>query len=302
MAVTSDVTEYGRLRRAPDERVNPITSIPFWLLHLLPLLAIFTGVPWQIWLLAVWMYWSRMFFITAGYHRYFAHKSYRMNRFWQFVFAFGGATAAQKGPLWWAAHHRDHHRYSDTDRDVHSPRKGFWWSHVGWILCDKFNATKEENIRDFTRFPELCWLNRHDWVATWTAGSFCAFVGFATGIGGGWVAVLRGGAAGLLIGFFLSTVVLWHATFTVNSLAHVWGTRRYTTTDTSRNNVVIALYTGGEGWHNNHHRYQQSVRQGFVWWQIDTTYYVLWLLSKVGVVRGLKEPRREVVFQGYMRH
>ena len=197
-----------KLPRSPEEKVNRRTSIPFILLHLLPFLAIFTGVTWKAVILGLVLFWGRMFFITAGYHRYFAHKTYKLNRFWQFVMGFGGTMAAQKGPLWWAAHHRDHHRYSDTERDVHSPRKGFWWSHLGWILCDKYNQLNYRRISDFAVYPELVFINKHDWIGPWT-------LGVASYLIAGW--------PGLLIGFFGSTVLLWHCTFMVNSLAHVWG-------------------------------------------------------------------------------
>ena len=260
----------------PVDRVNRITSIPFWLLHLLPLLAIFTGVSVRAVVLCVVLYYGRMFFITAGYHRYFGHRSYRLNRFWQFVMAFGGTTAAQKGPLWWAAHHRDHHRYSDSELDVHSPtQRGFFWSHVGWILCDKYAATEYDRIRDFAKYPELVFLNKKDWIGPWA-------LGIASYLIAGW--------SGLLIGFFLSTVLLWHATFTVNSLAHVMGRRRYATEDTSRNSALIAVLTMGEGWHNNHHYYQSSARQGFFWWEWDPSYYILVMLSWLGLVKDLKKP------------
>jgi stearoyl-CoA desaturase (delta-9 desaturase) len=215
----------------------------------------------------------RMFFITAGYHRYFAHKSYRLNRIWQFILSFGGTIASQKGPLCWAAHHRNHHRFADTERDVHSPGRGFWWSHVGWILFDRYNQADRSQIRDFARYPELRFIDRHDWIGPWTLGAICFLIG-------GW--------SGLLIGFFASTVLLWHITFTVNSVAHVFGRRAYETDDTSRNTLLVALATGGEGWHNNHHRYPWSARQGFRWWQIDVTYYVLRALSWVGIVRDLR--------------
>jgi stearoyl-CoA desaturase (delta-9 desaturase) len=266
--------------RAPDERINKVASIPFIALHFVPLLAIFTGVTRRDLILCAALYFGRMFFITAGYHRYFAHRSYKLARLPQFVMAFGGTTAAQKGPLWWAAHHRDHHRYSDTDRDVHSPIKGFWWSHVGWILSDRYKETKFEGIRDFARYPELRWLNRHDWVGPWVLGV---------------LAYLVGGWSGLVVGFFLSTVLLWHGTFIVNSVAHVFGRRRYATDDTSRNSLLVALATGGEGWHNNHHHYQASARQGFFWWEIDTTWYVLRMLSWLGIVRGLRTPPERVL-------
>ena len=266
--------------RRPDDRVNKLSSIPFILVHLLPLLAIFTGVSVTAVVLCVVLYLSRMFFITAGYHRYFAHRSYRLNRFWQFLMAFGGTTAVQKGPLWWAAHHRNHHRYSDTPLDVHSPtQKGFWWSHVGWILCDKYAETDYERIRDFSKFPELVFLNKKDWIGPWMLGI---------------VSFLIAGWSGVLIGFFLSTVLLWHATFTVNSLAHVFGRRRYATIDTSRNSAVIALMTMGEGWHNNHHYYQVSARQGFFWWEFDPSFYLLKAASWVGIVKGLRTPPARV--------
>ena len=264
----------------PDERLNVRSSLPFFAFHLIPLAAIWTGVPARAVVLAVVSYFVRMFFITAGYHRYFAHRAYRLPRWAQLVMAFGGTTALQKGPLWWAAHHRDHHRYADTDRDVHSPRRGFWWSHVGWILCDRFSATELERIKDFAKFPELRWLNRNDWVGP---------VSLAV------VSYLVAGWAGLVIGFGASTIAVWHGTFLGNSLAHVVGRRRFATPDTSRNSFVIALLTNGEGWHNNHHHYQASARQAFRWWEWDPTYYVLWALSKVGVVRDLKVPSEEIL-------
>jgi stearoyl-CoA desaturase (delta-9 desaturase) len=267
------------IARPADERVNWPRSIPFFLVHLLPLLAIFTGVTTKALVLCAVLYFGRMFFITAGYHRYFSHKSYKTNRVFQFILALGGASAAQKGALWWASHHRLHHRYSDTELDIHSPQKGFWWSHVGWILANKYKDTDYDLIKDFSKYPELVWLNKHDWVAPWA-------LGFASYFIAGW--------SGLLIGFFLSTVLLWHGTFTVNSLNHVFGKRRYATTDTSRNSAILAIWTMGEGWHNNHHYYAASARQGFFWWEFDFSYYVLKGLSFVGVVRDLKVPPARV--------
>jgi len=259
----------------PDERLNWRSSAPFLAFHLLPLALVWTGVPMRAVVLGAALYFVRMFFITAGYHRYFAHRSYKLGRPAQLVMALGGATALQKGPLWWAAHHRDHHRHSDTERDVHSPQRGFWWSHVGWILCDRFSATQHDRIKDFAAFPELRWVDRNDWVPPAALAVACAAFG-------GW--------AGLVIGFGISTIALWHGTFLVNSLAHVVGRRRYVTSDTSRNSLVIALLTNGEGWHNNHHHHQSSARQGHRWWEWDPSFYVLWLLEKVGVVRDLKRP------------
>jgi len=266
--------------KPPDERINRTSSIPFLALHLVPLLAIFTGVSRTDLIVCAALYLGRMFFITAGYHRYFAHRSYKMARVPQFLMALGGTTAAQKGPLWWAAHHRDHHRYADTDRDIHSPSKGFWWSHVGWFLSDRFKATNVDGIRDFARYPELRWLDRHDWVGAWALGA---------------VTFLLFGCSGLVVGFFVSTILLWHGTFLVNSVAHVFGRRRYETDDTSRNSLLVALATGGEGWHNNHHHYPASARQGFFWWEVDPTWYGLRILSWVGLVRGLRTPPERVL-------
>ncbi len=274
------------MERRPEERVNWVSSIPFLAFHLTPLLLLWTGVSWTAVALLAVTYWTRMFFITAGYHRYFAHRTYRMARVPQFLMAFGGTMALQKGPLWWAGHHRDHHRFSDTERDVHSPQKGFWWSHVGWILCDKYGATETDRIKDFAKYPELRFLNRFDWIGPSVLGLACLAVG-------GW--------SGLVLGFFVSTIVLWHSTFFVNSLAHVMGRRRYATEDTSRNSALIAVLTMGEGWHNNHHYAPSSSRNGFFWWEWDPSYYLLKGLSWLGVVHDLKTPPANVLATNRLR-
>jgi stearoyl-CoA desaturase (Delta-9 desaturase) len=264
-----------RRGRQPDERTSWRTSAPFLVMHLVPLLVVFTGIDRTAAALFAVTWTVRTFCITAGYHRYFAHRSYRLARVPQALLAFGGLTAVQKGPLWWASHHRDHHRYADTERDPHSPQAGFWWAHMGWITSGKFGDTDYEAIDDFARFPELVWMNRHDWVGPWSLAAICFLVG-------GW--------SGLVVGFFASTVLLWHATFCVNSLAHLRGRRRYATNDSSRNNVFVALIAMGEGWHNNHHHHPSSARQGFRWWEIDPTYYLLRVLGWVGIVRDLRQP------------
>lgn len=268
------------LSRTPEERVNWVSSIPFFLVHVACFAVVFTGISTTALILLPVMFLSRSFFVTAAYHRYFSHKAYRLNRFWQFVFAFQAEASAQKGVLWWAANHRHHHRYSDTDADIHSPRKGFWWSHVGWILSNKYNDTDLAAIKDFAQYPELVWLDKHEGMPPWIYG----IAAFAIG---GW--------SGLVVGFVWSTVLLWHSTFLVNSAAHVFGRRRYETTDTSRNSLLIALVTGGEGWHNNHHHYQASARQGFFWWEVDMTYYVLKMMSWVGIVKDLKQPPARIL-------
>jgi len=227
--------------------------------------------------LLAWMaatYSIRMFGVTAGYHRYFSHRSYRLSRLGQFLMAFLAQTSGQKGVLWWAAQHRDHHRHSDDEQDIHSPQqRGFWWSHVGWILSNEHDAYELKKVGDLAKFPELKWLDRHHWVPT---------VVFAALI------LLTYGAAAFVWGYVVSTLLLYHCTFAINSLAHIFGTRRFETPDHSRNNWLLALLTFGEGWHNNHHFSMGSCRQGIHWWEIDITYWVLKLMAVLGVVRDLR--------------
>ncbi len=234
-------------------------------------------------------YAARMFGITGGYHRYFSHASYRTSRAFQFALAWLGAASAQKGPLWWAGHHRNHHRYADTDKDVHSPlHGGLWWSHVGWILSDRFDAVDWRAIAQFARFPELRWLDERHWLPpiTLAAGMYALGAALARYA----PALHTDGPQMLVWGFVLSTVALYHATFSINSLAHLWGSRRYATSDDSRNNLWLALLTLGEGWHNNHHRCQSSERQGFFWWEVDLTHYALSALARLGLVWDLRRP------------
>ena len=254
-----------------------VAVIPYVLFHIVALVGVFL-VPFS-WAMVGWavgMYYLRMFGITAGYHRYFSHRGYKTSRAVQFLLALLGTFSVQKGVLWWAAHHRDHHKYSDTELDIHSPtRRGFYWAHHGWILSHAYDATKYDRIKDFAKYPELRWLNEH-WLAVQVA--------FGVGM------YLLGGWDVLVWGFFVSTVVLWHGTFTINSLSHVYGTQRYVTGDTSRNNFWLALLTMGEGWHNNHHYYQSTARNGFFWWEIDLSWMVLKAMSWVGLVWDLREP------------
>jgi len=274
-AATTNPETPGPASTVEEPRTDWVSAIPFFGVHLAPLAAFFVTVTWQDWVLCAVLYVTRMFCITAGYHRYFSHRSYKMGRVAQFLMAFGGTMAIQKGPLWWAGHHRIHHRYTDLDGDVHSPREGFWWSHVGWILSTKYKDTDLSNIKDFAAYPELRLLERFQWVPPWLLGIGCLLIG-------GWGA--------LLIGFFLSTVLLWHGTFLVNSATHLFGRRRYATPDTSRNSMIIAVITGGEGWHNNHHYLPASSRQGFRWWEFDPTWYLLRGMAALHLVHGLKRP------------
>ncbi len=263
-----------------DDIIYPNT-VAFVFVHLAPIAAIWTGVTMTSVLMAIALYLLRMFAITAGYHRFFSHRSFKTSRAGQFVLALLAQSSAQKSVLWWAALHRHHHRHSDQEDDVHSPlQRGFFYSHVGWIFDDKHEKTRVEDVPDLAKYPELRFLDRHQLLPAIVLAVLCFLVE-------GW--------PGLLIGFFLSTVVLYHGTFFINSLAHVHGSRRYVTGDTSRNNWWLALITLGEGWHNNHHAYQRSTRQGFRWYEVDITYYVLKALSWVGLVWDLGEPPAEVV-------
>jgi stearoyl-CoA desaturase (delta-9 desaturase) len=250
--------------------------LPFIALHLGCLAIFWTGAGPTAWVLCGLLYFARMFGITAGYHRYFAHRAYKTSRPVQFLLAWLGCSAMQKGPLWWAGHHRGHHRFSDTPDDPHSPREtSFWWSHVGWVLSEEHEAVPLEDIQDWARYPELRWLDRNHWVPGLLLAVACFLIA-------GW--------PGLVCGFVLSTVLLYHGTFTINSLSHLIGTRRYATHDDSRNNFVLALLTLGEGWHNNHHHYQSSANQGFFWWEVDISYYVICLMALVGLVWDVRRP------------
>jgi len=264
--------------RTDDTRIDWGHSTPMIVIHLLPLTAIWTGTRWIDWVLCIALYWFRMFFVTAGYHRYFAHRSFKTSRAMQFLLALGGSMTSNKGVLWWSANHRDHHKYSDQEGDIHSPTRGFWWSHVTWILCGKHKKTRIERVPDLAKYPELRWLNRWWLIPTVLQAALCVWID-------GW--------SGLVIGFFLSMVVFWHAVFSVNSIAHLWGFRRFDTkTDASRNNPLVAIATMGEGWHNNHHHIQTSARQGFYWYEIDASWYVLKFLSWIGLVWDLREPTK----------
>jgi stearoyl-CoA desaturase (Delta-9 desaturase) len=265
-------------------RISLISSLPFVFFHLTALSVSFVRFKWSYLLACILCYEIRMFFVTAGYHRYFSHRSFKTSRWFQFVIAWMAMSSSQKGVLWWAAHHRHHHRYSDQEEDLHSPTLfGFWWSHVGWILSDQYNETRFDYIGDYAKFTELRWLNKYYLLPV-------VVLGTAMFLCGGW---------GLFAwGFCLSTVLLWHGTFTINSLSHLFGKRRFPTADTSKNNWLLALVTLGEGWHNNHHYYMASARQGFYWWEVDITYYGLRMLSWLGIVRELRKVPFQVLAEG----
>jgi len=263
-----------------DDIIYP-SAIPFVLIHLACFAAIWTGITWQALVICVTLYWLRIFAIGAGYHRLFSHRAYSTSRAFQFLLAFLSQSTAQKSVLWWASKHRHHHLHSDTAHDVHSPRhKGFLYSHVGWIFDRKHDRPDMAKVPDLARHPELMWLHKYELAPAVILAIVC---------------FLAAGWSGLVVGFLWSTVLVYHATFCINSLAHVQGSKRYVTGDDSRNNWLLALFTMGEGWHNNHHAFQSSVRQGFKWWEIDPTYYILRGLSWLGIVWDLKTPPEQVL-------
>ncbi|MCU0447609.1 MAG: acyl-CoA desaturase [Microscillaceae bacterium] len=265
-----------------------INSIGIILIHLAPIALIWTGATLFDWILCFSLYFVRMFFVTAGYHRYFSHRTFKTSRWFQFILAFFAETSAQKGVLWWAAHHREHHRYSDQPQDPHSAKLyGFWYSHIGWIVSSDFIQANYNIIGDFSKYKELRWLDKNYLFPPFFLATLITFVGGWVN-GGTFLSMFTDGWTTLLAGFFLSTVLLYHGTFSINSLMHRIGFQRYQTGDESRNSLWLALITLGEGWHNNHHYYQSTVRQGFYWWEIDITYYVLKVLSWVGIVWDLK--------------
>jgi stearoyl-CoA desaturase (Delta-9 desaturase) len=278
---------------AKSHQVDWTRVLPFALLHLACLGVIFVEFSWFALFFALSLYVLRMFAITAFYHRYFAHTAFKTSRLGQFVFAVLGATAVQRGPLWWASHHRGHHAHSDELQDVHSPQQhGFLWSHLGWFLSRANFATQIERVKELAKFPELRFLDRFDVLIPIALGTSI----YALGETLAYTAphLNTNGLQLFIWGFVFSTVLLYHGTFCVNSLAHVWGKRRYVTRDHSRNNFVIALLTLGEGWHNNHHHYPGSAKQGFYWWEVDFTYYGLRLLAALGLIWDLRKVPLEI--------
>lgn len=250
----------------------------FIILHLACVTAFFTEISGFALILCGASYLIQMVGITVGYHRLFSHRSFKTSRWFQFILACLGCSAAQSGPSWWVARHRHHHRASDTKEDVHSPvAHGFWWSHSGWILSTDSDGTDTDAVKDLRRYPEIRWLDRNFWVPPLVLAVLC---------------LLLDGWSGLIWGFLIATVLTHHATFTVNSVCHMWGRQRYATGDASRNNWFVALITLGEGWHNNHHHYQSSARQGVRWWEIDVSYYLIRLLWCFRCVWQVRTPPR----------
>jgi stearoyl-CoA desaturase (delta-9 desaturase) len=271
---------------------------PFVGLNLAVLAVIWVGFSWTALGVAVALYFIRMFGITGAYHRYFSHRTFKTSRPMQFLLAFLGNTATQRGPLWWAAHHRHHHAASDTPEDTHSPVQegGFWNSHILWWGRIRNVPPRLDLIKDLAKYKELMFIDRFDAIAPLTVALFSFGLGaalerWAPGLG-------TNGLQMLVWGFVVSTAVLFHGVATINSLAHVFGSRRFRTSDQSRNNPLLAVITLGEGWHNNHHHYPNSARNGFYWWEFDPTYYGLKALSWLGLVWDLKPVPARILAEG----
>ena len=275
---------YQKQKGVDGNTIDWFRVIPFILIHFGALAALWTHFEWYLVWVALILFVIRMFAITGFYHRYFAHKTFKTSRLMQFIFAFIGSTAAQRGPIWWASHHRRHHLNSDRHNDHHSPHTHhFLWSHMGWFLAKKNFLTDRKVVRDLIKFKELVLIDRFDWLPPVLLLLFLFVIGEYLS--------LTSGVSGLnmvIWGFCVSTILVYHCTFAVNSIAHLWGTQRYNTKEESKNNFFVALLTFGEGWHNNHHHYPGSIRQGFYWWEVDLTYYALRFLSFFGIVYNLR--------------
>ena len=245
----------------------------FWIVQASALLVF--AVPFRWAFIGLWAasHFLRAIGLTLIFHRYLAHRAFKMNRAARFAWAFIATAAMQKGPLWWAGHHVNHHKFADRDGDPHSPMvSGVYYAHIGWFLNDtKHDRVEATNpvIRDFSRVPEIAWLEKYFFLPP-------LFLAVAL--------LLAGGMPWLVWGFCLPTMTLAHATFAINTVNHMFGSRRFETVDESRNNLLTAVFAVGEGWHNNHHRYQRAARNGFYWWEFDPTWYVIRAMAAVGLV------------------
>lgn len=251
-------------------------AIPYLLVRLACFGVFWTGLGWAN---AAWLaggFLLRMWALTVGYHRYFAHRAFRTSRPFQFLLALAGSTCLQGGVIWWAETHRRHHRNADTPDDLHSPHfQGWFYSHYGWFLDTRHRDTRLGNIPDLARFPELVFLDRWHFVVF---GLLATIVGLTAGLGP------------MLWAVFVPTVMMWEITHWVQSFSHSWGGyRRYESSDQSRNHWLLGIVGLGE-FHNNHHRFPGSSRQGHVWWEVDAGYWSLRLLEILGLVWNLNIP------------
>lgn len=269
------------------QKVALFIAVAMISIHLSTLLVFYTGVSTIALNIAILMYFVRGMGITIGFHRYFSHKSFKTNRFFQFILGFWGSLANEGGVLWWSSHHRNHHQNSDNPKDLHSPiAHSFFHSHLGWMWSASCVEKNKTRCNDLSKFPEIKFLNKYYGAIVLGQMLFFLFLG----------ELLRPYGTNPLQmfvwGFCISTVANWHVTFMVNSVCHVWGTRPYKSGDKSRNNFLVALLAHGEGWHNNHHMFGWSARNGLRWYQIDTSYYLLKFFELFGIVKDLRIPEK----------
>jgi stearoyl-CoA desaturase (delta-9 desaturase) len=290
----------AEVREPRVQKSDPLRWMPYLILHGGCLGVFWVGFSWTALAVCVALIGIRCFGVTAFYHRYFSHRTFSTSRFMQFVFAVWANTAAQRGAIWWACQHRQHHQYSDDPPDAHSPvQHGFYWSHFGWLTARDNLALNKRYVKDLLKFPELVFLDRFEQFVPTIVAILVYLLGVF--IGNTWPQTGTNGWQMLVWGFFISTVILFHFTCLINSAAHTFGKRRFDTTDDSRNSLLLAILTAGEGWHNNHHRFPGAVRQGFYWWEWDPTYYGLKVFSWLGLIWDLKTVPEAVLEEGRRR-
>jgi fatty-acid desaturase len=271
-------------------KMNWPTTVVLVLFHIGAIAALFM-FSWPRLAAAVALYWISVGFgISLGYHRLHTHRSFRVPQALEYLLAFFGTLTLEGGPIFWVATHRIHHSKSDQPGDPHSPRDGAWWAHVGWILLGE---SKHADTRAMAKFaPDLAkhrfyvWLNNYHWLPM-------VFLGVAL--------LAIGGIPLMLWGTCLRVVIGLHATWLVNSATHLWGSRRFATNDDSRNNWWVALMTFGEGWHNNHHAFPFSARQGLRWYQLDITWYAIWLLKRIRLAKNVRVASRDEMARNVRR-
>ena len=271
--------------RGSSEGLSKVTVVFMVLFHILALASVFFFTWWGLLAMVVWYGLAINVGIGMGYHRLLTHRGYKVPRWLEYVIATLATTALEGGPMFWVATHRVHHQHSDRDGDPHTPHEGGWWAHMGWILSGRAlhhdNALLSRYSPDLARVPFYRWLSKYHWVPLTVIGSGLMVLGF-------WVGGWRLGLSLGLMGTFLRVTLGLHATWLVNSATHMWGKRRFSTKDDSRNCWWVALLTGGEGWHNNHHAHPVSAKHGLRWYEFDPNYYGIWILQKLRLAKQVK--------------
>jgi sn-1 stearoyl-lipid 9-desaturase len=269
---------------AADKEVNWVTTAFMVMFHLGAIAALFFFT-WKALAVAILLWWvAGGLGIGMGYHRLLTHRGYKTPKWVEYFLTICATLALEGGPIFWVATHRIHHQFSDQEGDPHSPIDGTWWAHMGWILTGKSmhhdTETLARYVPDLTKDKFHVWLTKYHYVPMIVAGLILLAVG---------------GLPWLLWGIFFRTVFLLHCTWAVNSASHIWGPRRFATKDLSTNNVWVALFTFGEGWHNNHHAHPVSARHGLAWYEVDVNWYGIWLLKKLGLARHVYKVKLEAL-------